>query len=215
MYIPKQFKEEDQKEIEALVREFGFAILVSVKDNLPIATHIPLELQKDENGNWLLHGHVARANPQWKNFESNSDVLVIFSGPHAYVSPSWYTQKNVPTWNYRAVHAYGKVRIVVADELQNMLKKLMARYENAHAENHQSYEEIPYKTLEVDLRSVVGFEIKVECIEATRKLSQNMDAESHENIIEQLKKSDAYDSRHLAEDMEKMQIKSNSEGTKD
>lgn len=204
MYIPKHFKEHDTAEMEALVREFSFATLISVKDNLPWATHIPLELGKDKNGNWFLHGHVARANEQWKNFEHNPDVLAVFMGPHAYVSPSWYNHKNVPTWNYRAVHAYGKVRLVEGDELENMLRNLMTRYENAHAEKPQGYEEIPAKTLAVDLRGVVGFEIKVERLEATRKLSQNRDAESHGNIIEQLKKSEAYDSKRIAEDMGKM-----------
>lgn len=202
MYIPKHFKEEDRTEIEKLVREFSFAALVSVNNNLPCATHIPLELVTDENANWFLHGHIARANPQWKYFETNGDVLAIFLGPHTYISPSWYTQKNVPTWNYRAVHAYGKVRIVDGDELETMLHKLMARYENTHAENPQGYDEIPAKTLAIDLCGVVGFEIKVERIEAMRKLSQNRDAESHTNIIEQLKKSDDEGARRIAEDME-------------
>jgi transcriptional regulator len=211
MYVPPHFKEEDKTEIEKLVREFSFATLVSVKDNLACATHIPLELVKDENGHWLLHGHIARANEQWKNFETNADVLAIFLGPHSYISPSWYNHKNVPTWNYRAVHAYGKVRMVAGDELENMLRKLMARYENAHAENPQQYEEIPAKTLAIDLRGVVGFEIKVARVEATRKLSQNRDEESHRNIIEQLKKSDAYDAKRIAEDMERTPAQSNSE----
>ncbi len=207
MYIPKHFREEDQTEIENLVREYGFAILISANDNLPWATHIPLELMTDENGNWFLHGHIARANEQWKNFENNPDVLAIFMGPHAYISPSWYNHKNVPTWNYRAVHAYGKVRIVEGDELQNMLRKLMARYENANAEKPQGYDEIPSRTLEIDLRGVVGFEIKVERLEATRKLSQSRDAESHENIIEQLKKSEAYNSKRIAKDMRRTPLK--------
>ena len=207
MYIPKHFTEPDTAEMEALVREFSFATLISVKDNLPWATHIPLELITDENGHWFLHGHVARANEQWKNFENNPDILAIFMGPHAYISPSWYNHKNVPTWNYRAVHAYGKVRIVEGDELQNMLRKLMARYENANAEKPQGYDEIPSRTLEIDLRGVVGFEIKVERLEATRKLSQSRDAESHENIIEQLKKSEAYNSKRIAKDMRRTPLK--------
>lgn len=203
MYIPPHFKEINQQEIETLVREFGFALLISVKDNLPIATHIPLQLFVDENGNWTLQGHMARANEQWKNFETNKDVLAIFMGPHAYVSPSWYNHRNVPTWNYRAVHAYGKIEIVEGEKLELMLRDLMARHENAHAEKPQGYDEIPAKTLDIDLRGLVGFEIKVERIEAASKLSQNRDSESHENIIEQLKKSEAYDSKRIAEEMEK------------
>ncbi len=203
MYIPPHFKETDQQEIETLVREFGFALLVSIKDNLPIATHIPLQLIIDENGNWILRGHMARANEQWKNFEAKKDVLAIFMGPHAYVSPSWYNHRNVPTWNYRAVHAYGKIELIEGEKLEVMLRGLMARYETAHAEKPQSYDETPAKILEMDLRALVGFEIKVERIEAASKLSQNRDAESHANVIEQLKKSEAYDSKRIAEEMEK------------
>lgn len=202
MYIPPQYKEEDKVEIEKLVREFGFATLVSVKDNVPWATHIPLELVKDEMGEWRLHGHIARANPQWKNFESQPEVLCIFLGPHSYVSPSWYNHKNVPTWNYRAVHLYGKVQIVEGEKLEAMLKNLMQRYETAHAEKPQGYDEIPEKTLAIDLRGVVGFEIKVERIEAVRKLSQNRDAESKASVIEHLKKMEAYDAKRIAAEME-------------
>lgn len=204
MYIPKHFKEEDKNEIEKLIREFGFATLVSIEDNLPWATHIPLELVTDESGNWVLHGHVSRANPQWKNFEAANDVLAIFMGPHTYVSPSWYNHRNVPTWNYKAVHVYGKARLVEGEELENMLRNLMKRYETAHAEKPQGYDEIPVHTLEKDLRGVVGFEIKVERVEATSKLSQNRDAESYQNVMDELKKSDAYDSKRIADEMQKL-----------
>ena len=203
MYIPKHFKEEDKTEIEKLIREFGFATLVSVKDNLLCATHIPLELVTDETGNWFLHGHVARANPQWKNFETMNDVLAIFMGPHTYVSPSWYNHRNVPTWNYKAVHVYGKASLVEGEKLEAMLRNLMKRYEDAHAEKPQGYDEIPANVLEKDLRGVVGFEIKVERVEASSKLSQNRDAESHQSVMDNLKKMDAYDAKRIAEEMEK------------
>ncbi|HLP53157.1 MAG TPA: FMN-binding negative transcriptional regulator [Chitinophagales bacterium] len=203
MYIPNHFKEEDKTEIEKLVREFSFATLVSIKDNLPWATHIPLEVVTDENGNWFLHGHVSKANPQWKTFETMNDVLAIFMGPHSYISPSWYNHRNVPTWNYKAVHLYGKATLVEGDALEAMLQKLMKRYEDVHAEKPQGYNEIPAHTLEKDLRGVVGFEIKVERVEAISKLSQNRDAESHQSVVDHLKKMDAYDAKRIAEEMEK------------
>ena len=204
MYIPKHFKEEDKTEIEKLVREFGFATLVSVKDNLPWATHLPLELKIDETGNWFLYGHISRANPQWKNFETMNDVLAIFMGPHSYVSPSWYNHKNVPTWNYKAVHLYGKATLLKGEKLEAMLRNLMKRYEDAHAEKPQPYDETPPHILEKDLRGIVGFEIKVERIEAASKLSQNRDAQSYQSVIDELKKSDMYDSKRIAEEMEKL-----------
>ena len=183
MYIPKHFSENDKNEMEALVREFGFATLVSIKDNLPWATHVPLELEVEESGNWILRGHIARANPQWKSFETMNNVLAIFMGPHSYVSPSWYNHKNVPTWNYRAVHVYGKANLVEGERLEAMLRKIMRRYEDAHAEHPLTYDEVPAKILDFDLRGLVGFEIKVGRIEAASKLSQNRDAESHSNIV--------------------------------
>ena len=203
MYIPNNFKEEDKTEIEKLIREFGFATLVSVKDYLPWATHIPLELVTEENGNWFLHGHVARANPQLKNFESMNDVLAIFVGPHSYISPTWYDHRNVPTWNYKAIHVYGKVALVEGEKLEVMLRNLMKRYEDAHTEKPQGYDEIPANILEKDFQGVVGFEIKVERIEAASKLSQNRDAESHQSIIDNLKKMDSYNAKRIAEEMEK------------
>jgi transcriptional regulator len=203
MYIPAHFKEEDKKEIEALIREFGFATLVSIKDNLPWATHIPLELITDEADYWILRGHIARANPQWNNFETMNDVLAIFMGPHTYVSPSWYNHRNVPTWNYKAVHIYGKATLLESEKLAAMLRQLMGRYEAAHTERPQRYDEIPSHILEKDLKGLVGFEIKVERIEAASKLSQNRDAESHQSVIDHLKKMDAYDAKRIAEEMEK------------
>jgi transcriptional regulator len=203
MYIPNHFKEEDKKEIEALIREFGFATLVSVKDNLPWATHIPLELVTDEADKWILRGHMAKANPQWKNFETTRDVLAIFMGPHSYVSPSWYNHRNVPTWNYKAVHLYGKATLLQGEKLEAILRKLMSRYETMHAEKPQAYDETPANILETDFKGLVGFEIKVERIEAASKLSQNRDPESHQSIIEHLKKMEAYDAKRIAEEMEK------------
>lgn len=203
MYIPKQFKQEDKPAIEQLIREFGFATLISVKDNLPWATHIPLELEI-RGDDWFLLGHVAKANPQWRSFETQPDVLAVFMGPHTYVSPSWYNHRNVPTWNYLAAHLTGKARLVEGAELVQMLRNLMARYEGAHAEKPQGYDEIPARTLEIDLAGVVGFEIKVERIDCTYKLSQNRDAESYANIIEQLKKLKAYDAERIAAEMEKL-----------
>lgn len=207
MYIPPHFAEHDKQEIEQLVREFSFATLVSVHDNMPWATHIPLELVIDNENQWWVHGHVARANAQWKNFEQTREVLTIFTGPHSYISPSWYNHKNVPTWNYTAVHLYGKPTIVDGAELEAMLQKLMHKYETLHAEKPQDYHEIPERTLAIDLRGVVGFKIEVTRIQAISKLSQNRDAESHAFVIEHLKKKEAHDALRIAAAMEKRKNK--------
>ena len=205
MYTAKHFnfQENDINEIEKLVREFGFATLISVKDGLPWATHLPLQLKKNENSDWFLHGHVARANETWRQFEAGKQVLAVFMGPHSYISPSWYNHKNVPTWNYQAVHLYGTTRLIQGDELKAMLTGLMAHYENAHAEKPISFAEVPDDIIQGDLRALVGFEIKVERIDAVSKLSQNRDNESYFNITEHLKKLDAYEASRIAEEMEK------------
>ncbi len=202
MYIPPHFKQHDLQAVEQLIREFSFATLISIKDQLPWATHTPLELVL-RGEEWYLQGHIARANPQWKNFETQPDVLAIFMGPHSYVSPSWYRQPNVPTWNYMAVHLYGKVKVMDEAASEQMLRQLMMRYEQAHAENPQRFDEIPPNMRAIDLRGVMVFEIKVERIEAAFKLSQNRDAESYASVIAHLKKLKAYDAERIAEEMEK------------
>ena len=203
MYIPKYYEEKDWEEIENLIREFGFATLVSEKDAIPVATHIPLELCKNTTGDWILVGHGSRANQQLKSFENGKDVLAIFMGPHAYVSPSWYNHKNVPTWNYMAVHVYGKVRIMEGEELKTGLRDMMAKYENLHAEHPLKMDEIPEQILQKDFNGLIAFEIKIERFEANSKLSQNRDAESYQSVIDHLKNSEAYDSKTIAEEMEK------------
>lgn len=203
MYIPKHFTEHDVSEIEALVNGFPLATLVSVNNGLPWATHIPLQLEKGSDGTWLLHGHVSKANLQWKHFNNGTEVLAIFMGPHTYVSPSWYNHKNVPTWNYRAVHIYGTTTLVTGEALQNMLAKLMARYESEHAAEPLAYSQIPRHILEKDLHGLVAFEIKATRIEATSKLSQNRDAESYQSVIAHLKQLNAYDAAQVAAEMEK------------
>ena len=203
MYIPKFYEEKDWAEIEQLIREFGFALLVSANNDVPVATHLPLELAKNGAGEWVLNGHMARANRQWRDFNTDRKVLAVFTGPHAYVSPSWYNHKNVPTWNYKAVHVYGTVRILEGEELKTALRNMMARYEHLHAEHPLKMEDFPEPELQKDLNALVAFQIKIERFEAASKLSQNRDAESYQNVIDHLKVSESYDSKIIAEEMEK------------
>ena len=108
MYIPQHYRNENLKEVREFIINNSFGILINQIDGKPWATHIPLELDKDSNGKDILYGHIAKANPQWKYFDDASEVLCIFNGPHSYVSSSWYKEEEVPTWNYIAVHIYGK-----------------------------------------------------------------------------------------------------------
>lgn len=110
MYIPKYFEVTDFNEIEKSIQSNSFGTLVTTNDGKPIATHLPLMLHKKED-DYYITGHFAYANSQWKMLAENQ-VLVMYQGPHAYISSSWYQAENVPTWNYQAVHIYGTASIM-------------------------------------------------------------------------------------------------------
>ena len=112
MYIPKTYKNENPDEIRAFLKANGFGILVNQTNGKLWATHIPMILDTDDNGNEILHSHISKLNPQAEGFTENDQVLAIFSGSHSYISSSWYDHENVPTWNYSAVHIYGRIKIV-------------------------------------------------------------------------------------------------------
>ena len=112
MYIPNLYKNKNVEEINDFIQKNSSGILVNRVDGKPWATHIPLELDTNENGKQVLYGHISKENPQWQNFASDRPVLAIFSGPHSYISPSWYDHENVPTWNYTAEHIYGTIKII-------------------------------------------------------------------------------------------------------
>lgn len=202
MYIPPHFEEKDMAAAEALVREFGFATLVSVVDGRPWATHIPLQLVVTGD-QWRLYGHIARANTQWRTLAGQPEVLAVFMGPHSYISPSWYDQANVPTWNYQAVHLYGRATIIEGEQLEEMLRQLMSRYESTHASQPLSYDELPRTLLDKDLHGLIGLEIQVDKIEAVSKLSQNRNEASYHNIIDHLRGMKAYDASRIADEMDK------------
>jgi len=187
MYIPDIYKNEDQEEIKDFLQKNSFGILVNQTDGKLWATHIPLELDKNEAGKSILVGHISKENPQWKSFNTNSEVLAIFSGPHSYISPSWYDHENVPTWNYTAVHIYGTVKIIEGEALLLSLKKLIDKYE-ANSENPIRMEDLSEETMS-QAQGIVAFEIEINTIQAVKKMSQNRDAKNYKNIISELEKT--------------------------
>jgi transcriptional regulator len=201
MYTPDIYKNENQEEIKQFLQENSFGILINQTNGKLCATHIPLELDINKDGKQILHGHIAKENPQWKGFEENDSVLAVFSGPHSYISSSWYDHENVPTWNYLAVHVYGKIKIVEEEEAINSLKKLVDKYEK-NSENPIRVEDLSSKTMR-QVRGIVAFEIEVTAIEATKKLSQNRDEKNYENIITELEKTQNRDSISIANEMKK------------
>ena len=201
MYIPELYKNENQEEIQNFIHENGFAILVNQTNNKLWATHIPLVLEINEKKQLQLIGHVSKLNPQGESFKTNDDVLAIFTGPHSYISSSWYDHENVPTWNYIAVHVYGKVTLLSYDESVASLKNLVDKYES-NSENPIRVEDLSEKTMR-EARGITGFKITITSIEATKKLSQNRDAKNYQNIISELEKTNENQSIAIANEMKK------------
>ena len=194
MYIPKYFQINDQDIIYDFIERYSFATLFSQHNGEPYATHLPLILNKDEG---VLYGHFARPNVQWKDAE-NQQVLVVFQGPHCYISPSWYeTTKAVPTWNYVAIHLYGKMEILEDDKvILDSLNGLVNKYENP--DSSYNLNELESSFIEGMSKGIVAFKIKITKIEAKAKLSQNHPVERQELIIEQLERTSNQDNIKVA-----------------
>lgn len=201
MYIPKYYKVTDFEEIREFIQHHSFGTLVSTRKGRPIATHLPLQLIKEEN-DYYITGHVAYGNPQWRTFETPGDVLVMFQGPHAYISSSWYEEENVPTWNYQAVHVYGSAIILKEEALKQDLTKLLQKYEG-HRENPISFEVLSPELLEKEMKGIVGFKIHVKEIQAAFKMSQNRNEKDYRNIVEKLRNEKNPNSKQVADAMEK------------
>jgi transcriptional regulator len=195
MYIPKYFKINNENVIFNLIEENSFATLISQHNGEPYASHLPFVLNKDERA---LYGHFARANGQWKDIEKQQ-VLVIFQGPHCYISPSWYETKDaVPTWNYVAAHIYGEMEILeneaeVFDSLQQMVKK----YENPNSS--YQLDDVDSSYVEGLSKGIVGFKINITKMEGKAKLSQNHSVERQELVIQQLEKAPLENNRKIAD----------------
>lgn len=202
MYIPHYFRNENIEDVTDFIEKNSFGILISQSDSKFVATHIPLELDKNENGKPVLSGHISKANPQWKNFANDCEILAIFNGPHAYISSSWYDHENVPTWNYIAVHVYGKVKIIEGEKLVAALEKLVHNHEKT-MKNPVAVRTMSKAFFEKEIKGIVGFEIEITEIQAACKLSQNRDEKNHSNIIAELRKSDDFNSQTIADEMEK------------
>jgi transcriptional regulator len=204
MYSPSFFKEADQEKIRAFIRQQRFGILVNSVDGVPLATHIPFEMVALENGEYVLQGHLARGNAHWRQLEPESEVLVIFQGPHGYVSPRWYDHVNVPSMNYIAAHAYGKPRLVEDfEEVYGMLKRQIESFEgeNAHQYNIGL---LPEKFLKAEIRGIMAIEIAITRLEAIYKLSQNRDESNYRNILAELSKSEDPKDQALLAEMRKV-----------
>jgi len=198
MYIPKINLSTDRDETIAFIQRFSFATIITSKDNLPIATHLPfLVTIKDEKV--ILTSHFAKANEQWADIEDNK-VLVIFSEPHAYISPNNYDNAlNVPTWNYISVHAYGQGKLIT--ETKRTFELLEATIDNYETSYRQQWDNLPEDYKLMMSKGVVAFEILVTELQAKKKISQNRTDIEQQKIIDILSKSKDTNEQLIAEYM--------------
>jgi len=203
MYTPKHFREDDLSVLQELMRDYSFATLVSVQnDGVPIATPLPFVYEPEPGPYGTLKAHMALGNPQWHTFQAEREVLIIFQGPHAYISPSWYeVELSVPTWNYATVHAYGKPRIITDQaELYEHLKTLITFHESQF-DNPWPFQ-LPAEYVERLMKGVVGFEIAITRLEGKFKLNQNRSLNDQQHVIQMLSSATASSSREIAELMQ-------------
>lgn len=200
MYIPKTNLTTDKNEIVKFMQQFSFATIITAKDNYPVATHLPF-LIRIEGDNVILTSHFAIANDHWKEIE-NHKVLVIFSEPHAYISPKHYDKElNVPTWNYISVHAYGQGKLITdADNVFKILESTINNYEDSYM---QQWNSLPEDYRLRMSKGIVAFDIIVNDLQAKKKLSQNKTEAEQRKIIDSLSKSPHTNEQLIADYMKK------------
>ncbi len=204
MYIPHDFREERIEVLHELMRSYGFATLVTLGQGSLDASHIPMLLNRTAGPYGQLTAHVARGNPQWKEFAEGVPALALFSGPHHYISPSWYPStkehgKMVPTWNYAVVHAHGRLCAVEDREwLRRHVEELVAREEARFAEPWK-VADAPEKYIDAMLGGIVGLELTIDRLEGKWKLGQNRLPADREGAIAGLRSLGAEDMAELME----------------
>jgi transcriptional regulator len=200
MYVPPHFAESDPAALHDFIEAHGFGLLVSPVGGVPFATHLPFLLDRATGPHGTLIGHVARANPHWRDL-ATGPALAVFSGPHAYVSPTWYEAENtVPTWNYVAVHATGRAELVVGRvELLDIVRRTTDHYEAALPRPWR----FDADTTLADrlVAQIVGFRLTIEKLDGKWKLNQNHPAERRVKVIRALEAAGGIGAIGVAEAM--------------
>jgi transcriptional regulator len=196
VYVPEFNRIKDRSVALAFMREHPFAIVVSGSEDVPFATHIPI-LVLERADQVVLAGHVAKANPHWKLLQQGHEALVIFHGPHAYVSPTLYqSRESVPTWNYAAVHAYGRPTVFPeGSRLLEIVLDTLQAFDTAYLDQWSSLREEYRSGM---LKHIVGFEVAVNRLEGKFKLSQNRPKRDQANVIQSLQESEDSGIREIA-----------------
>ncbi|MGB1557089.1 MAG: FMN-binding negative transcriptional regulator [Oceanococcaceae bacterium] len=193
MYTPRSFEETSAERILQCVRANAFGMLVSTREGRPQVSHLPFVWDAERRS---FYGHLARANPHWQDWEDGQEVLLVFQGPHAYVSPSWYEGPGVPTWNYAVVHARGRVQLIhEAEPLHRIVMALSQVYESGQP---QPWEGVYEPRL---LDGIVGLEVRLTELKASFKLSQNRSAADRQTVMTQLSAEGPSEANRVAQMM--------------
>ena len=202
MYNISYFTEPDRELIIAFMKEYSFAMVTGIGESYPVATQLPLEIE-EKDGSVFLKGHLMRKTDHHLAFEKNNNVLVLFTGPHCYVSAAWYNNPNTAsTWNYMTVHARGKIIFTDEKGTYEAVKSVTNKYEGT--ETKAAFNNMPQEYIKPILKAIVGFSIEVETIENVFKLSQNKSEEEQLNIITQLRERNINnDDLNIANEIEK------------
>jgi transcriptional regulator len=204
LYLPSYFKELRTEVLHQMMRARPLATLVTLNDSGLVANHIPVETHTEPAPHGLIRGHIARANPLWKEYRADSEALAIFQGPQVYISPSFYPAKRetgevVPTWDYAVVHAHGTLRFVQDAE---WLKTLVVGLTNAHEASRKvpwKVDDAPPPYIEKMLTLIVGFEFSITSLTGKWKLSQNHPAGNRHGVVDGLREAAGEDSRGIAD----------------
>src|ERR1035437_4998997 len=200
MYKLQYFTEEDNEKVISFMKENSFAFLTGIGDEYPVATQVPLDI-KIENDKIFLTGHMMKNTDHHKAFLKNENVLVIFNGPHCYVSASWYSNPNVAsTWNYMTVHAKGKIRFGDEAQTKKIVEGLTNKYEKP--DSPAAFSKLSNEYVDRLVKAIIAFTIEVETLDNVFKLSQNHDEETRQSIIEHLRKNGSDNEKAIAEEME-------------
>jgi transcriptional regulator len=200
MYSLPHYQEKDREKALFFIRQYPFGMLMAVDSNAkPVATQLPF-LLKEREGKWFLCAHIMKGTDHHQALLQHNEVLVVFTGPHSYVSASWYSrQQQASTWNYMSVHARGELRFLDETDLLDMLEELTTHFEK-NPDSPSSYKNLPDEYINRLTKAIVAFEIPIQSIDFIAKLSQNRDQVSYENIIQQLAKGDA-DAQAISKEM--------------
>jgi len=205
MYNLPYFKEEDKEVVLKFMRDHPFVFLTGVnEENKPVATQVPVFID-EKDGKLFLTGHIMKSNDHHKAFEKNPNVLAVFTGPHVYVSGTWYSNpQQASTWNYMSVHAKGTIRFGNEDDLIAILKRLTLHYENNNTASTTIFDNLPSEYTRPLMKAIVAFEVEITSVENVFKLSQNRDEKSFHNIMSKLNEQGS-DGKFIAEEMRKRQ----------